>query len=101
MKDNQAASSAQMDEQAQPDVSNDDQNTAEESSNTGTSSPQEKVINLAEFFCGIGNRPVFTRALFENAATQLKKAGRGEVIELLDVYGEMHRIETKHEVEAG
>ena len=44
---------------------------------------------------------MFTRAVFENAATQLKKAGRGEVIELLDVYGEMHRIETKHEVEAG
>ena len=101
MKDNQAAPGAQTNEQAQPDVSNADQNTVEESSNTGSSSPQEKVINVAEFFRGIGNRPVFTRALFENAATQLKKAGRGEVIELLDVYGEMHHIETKHEVEAG
>ena len=50
MEDNQAASGMQTDEQAQPDVSNADQNTAEESSSTGTSSPQEKVINLAEFF---------------------------------------------------
>ena len=58
-----------------------------------------KAIDVKKFVEATGNKPIFTRALIQNAVEQLEKAKKKERVEFLNCYGEIHRFETKEAVE--
>ena len=58
-----------------------------------------KVIDVKKFVKATGNKPVFTRALIQNAVEQIEKAKKKERVEFLDCYSEIHRFETNEAVE--
>ncbi|KAF2872988.1 hypothetical protein BDV95DRAFT_568507 [Massariosphaeria phaeospora] len=53
--------------------------------------PPPAQIDVAAFLTRLGNRPIFTRALLQHAATQLAKAKHGEAVEMIDCYGAKRR----------
>jgi hypothetical protein len=69
-------------------------------SSASSDSPPSSVLDIKAFLNALGNRPVFTRDLFEHSKDQLERAKRGLEIELKDCYGTVHQIKTNEASEA-
>jgi hypothetical protein len=54
-----------------------------------------KIIDIKSFLKSTGHKPIFTRALIQNAADQLTKAKEGQTIELSDCYGKVHTFKSE------
>ena len=63
-------------------------------SSASSDTPPSSLLDIKAFLNALGNRPVFTRDLFEHSKDQLERAKRGLGIELKDCCGTGHYMKT-------